>query len=153
MTAGPASPGRRAPPLTRPRRLAASPRLLARADQLIYPGRQDDGVHLPAFPAVFAGPAPGGAGAAGAASYSEHKPKTPPPDLPSLLLDSRIVYLGMPVRAWKATPVFFALRAARRLLACQAALRLLRLRAAPRRRHAGYFATPSRQRTHARAQP
>ena len=31
-------------------------------------------------------------------SYSEHKPKTPPPDLPSLLLDSRIVYIGMPVR-------------------------------------------------------
>lgn len=30
-------------------------------------------------------------------SYSEHKPKTPPPDLPSLLLDSRIVYIGMPV--------------------------------------------------------
>lgn len=29
---------------------------------------------------------------------AEHKPKTPPPDLPSLLLDSRIVYLGMPVR-------------------------------------------------------
>lgn len=31
-------------------------------------------------------------------SYNEHKPKTPPPDLPSLLLDSRIVYIGMPVR-------------------------------------------------------
>lgn len=30
-------------------------------------------------------------------SYSEHKPKTPPPDLPSLLLDSRIVYIGMPL--------------------------------------------------------
>jgi hypothetical protein len=45
---------------------------------------------------VYAGSSPG-AGAAGAASYSEHKPKTPPPDLPSLLLDSRIVYLGMPV--------------------------------------------------------
>lgn len=30
-------------------------------------------------------------------SYSDHKPKTPPPDLPSLLLDSRIVYVGMPV--------------------------------------------------------
>ena len=29
--------------------------------------------------------------------YDEHKPKTPPPDLPSLLLDSRIVYIGMPV--------------------------------------------------------
>ena len=31
-------------------------------------------------------------------SYDEHRPKTPPPDLPSLLLDSRIVYIGMPVR-------------------------------------------------------
>jgi len=29
--------------------------------------------------------------------YDEHKPKTPPPDLPSLLLDSRIVYIGMPL--------------------------------------------------------
>ena len=54
---------------------------------------------LPSFPAVFAGPAPGaGQGGASSPSYSEHKPKTPPPDLPSLLLDSRIVYLGMPVR-------------------------------------------------------
>jgi len=72
---------------------------------LIYPGRQDDGVLLPAFPRVYAAGRQGGggggnsgAGAAGAASYSEHKPKTPPPDLPSLLLDSRIVFLGMPVR-------------------------------------------------------
>ena len=30
--------------------------------------------------------------------YEDHKPRTPPPDLPSLLLDSRITYLGMPVR-------------------------------------------------------
>ncbi len=52
---------------------------------------------LPPFPAVYANASPG-AGAAGSVSYSEHKPKTPPPDLPSLLLDSRIVYLGMPVR-------------------------------------------------------
>jgi hypothetical protein len=68
---------------------------------LIHPGRQDDGVLLPAFPRVYAAGGGGnnsGAGAAGAVSYSEHKPKTPPPDLPSLLLDSRIVYLGMPVR-------------------------------------------------------
>jgi GTP-binding protein EngB required for normal cell division len=48
-------------------------------------------VLLPSFPAVFAGPAPGaGQGGASSPSYSEHKPKTPPPDLPSLLLDSRI---------------------------------------------------------------
>ena len=36
-------------------------------------------------------------------SYSEHKPKTPPPDLPSLLLDSRIVYIGMPVSVLSIT--------------------------------------------------
>jgi ATP-dependent Clp endopeptidase proteolytic subunit ClpP len=41
-----------------------------------------------------------GAGTPGevaSASYDNHKPQTPPPDLPSLLLDSRIVYLGMPL--------------------------------------------------------
>lgn len=36
-------------------------------------------------------------GEAASASYDNHKPQTPPPDLPSLLLDSRIVYLGMPL--------------------------------------------------------
>jgi hypothetical protein len=30
-------------------------------------------------------------------SYNEHRPRRPPPDLPSLLLNSRIVYIGMPV--------------------------------------------------------
>nr|XP_043628020.1 ATP-dependent Clp protease proteolytic subunit-related protein 3, chloroplastic isoform X2 [Erigeron canadensis] len=30
-------------------------------------------------------------------SYNEHRPRRPPPDLPSLLLHGRIVYLGMPV--------------------------------------------------------
>jgi len=30
-------------------------------------------------------------------SYAEHRPKRPPPDLPSLLLNGRIVYLGMPL--------------------------------------------------------
>jgi|TARA_B110000977_G_scaffold185784_1_gene250962 ATP-dependent Clp endopeptidase proteolytic subunit ClpP len=39
---------------------------------------------------------PGSAAVPGG-GYSEHKPKTPPPDLPSLLLDSRIVYIGMPL--------------------------------------------------------
>lgn len=29
--------------------------------------------------------------------YNEHRPRRPPPDLPSLLLNSRIVYIGMPV--------------------------------------------------------
>lgn len=33
-----------------------------------------------------------------ATGFDEHRPMTPPPDLPSLMLDSRIVYLGMPVR-------------------------------------------------------
>ena len=39
----------------------------------------------------------GAPGAAAGTGYDDHKPRTPPPDLPSLLLDSRIVYLGMPV--------------------------------------------------------
>ncbi|CAI0551167.1 unnamed protein product [Linum tenue] len=30
-------------------------------------------------------------------SYNEHRPRKPPPDLPSLLLHGRIVYIGMPV--------------------------------------------------------
>ncbi|KAH7574680.1 hypothetical protein JRO89_XS03G0330200 [Xanthoceras sorbifolium] len=30
-------------------------------------------------------------------SYNEHRPTSPPPDLPSLLLHARIVYIGMPV--------------------------------------------------------
>ncbi|XP_043697311.1 ATP-dependent Clp protease proteolytic subunit-related protein 3, chloroplastic-like [Telopea speciosissima] len=30
-------------------------------------------------------------------SYNEHRPRKPPPDLPSLLLNGRIVYIGMPV--------------------------------------------------------
>lgn len=33
----------------------------------------------------------------GGGGYGEHKPRRPPPDLPSLLLNSRIVYIGMPV--------------------------------------------------------
>lgn len=41
----------------------------------------------------------GGAPAAASVGYDDHKPRTPPPDLPSLLLDSRITYLGMPVSA------------------------------------------------------
>ena len=45
----------------------------------------------------------GGAPGAVATYYDDHKPRTPPPDLPSLLLDSRITYLGMPVRTHPAT--------------------------------------------------
>lgn len=52
---------------------------------------------LPTFPGVFAGSASPAVSAGGGGGYDAHRPKTPPPDLPSLLLDSRIVYLGMPV--------------------------------------------------------
>jgi ATP-dependent protease ClpP protease subunit len=38
-----------------------------------------------------------GAPGAVASGGDDHKPRTPPPDLPSLLLDSRICYLGMPL--------------------------------------------------------
>lgn len=38
-----------------------------------------------------------GAPAAASTGFDDHRPRTPPPDLPSLLLDSRIVYLGMPL--------------------------------------------------------
>ncbi|WOK96111.1 ATP-dependent Clp protease proteolytic subunit-related protein 3, chloroplastic [Canna indica] len=31
------------------------------------------------------------------ASYNEHRPRRPPPDLPSLLLNGRVVYIGMPL--------------------------------------------------------
>jgi ATP-dependent Clp endopeptidase proteolytic subunit ClpP len=31
------------------------------------------------------------------ASYNEHRPRRPPPDLPSLLLNSRIIFIGMPL--------------------------------------------------------
>jgi ATP-dependent Clp endopeptidase proteolytic subunit ClpP len=65
----------------------------------------NDGVVLPPLPSILAagvgggggGGSPGAAGGESVGSYSEHKAKTPPPDLPSLLLDSRIVYLGMPL--------------------------------------------------------
>ena len=39
----------------------------------------------------------GAPGAAVSSGGDDHKPRTPPPDLPSLLLDSRICYLGMPL--------------------------------------------------------
>lgn len=31
-------------------------------------------------------------------SHNEHRTRRPPPDLPSILLNGRIVYIGMPVR-------------------------------------------------------
>ena len=33
----------------------------------------------------------------GSGGYDEHRAKTPPPDLPSILLDARIIWLGMPI--------------------------------------------------------
>lgn len=47
------------------------------------------------IPLITASSAPA---AANYSSNDEHRARTPPPDLPSLLLDSRIVFLGMPVR-------------------------------------------------------
>ncbi|CAL5219333.1 g1145 [Coccomyxa viridis] len=41
--------------------------------------------------------AAGGGAASASVGFDDHKPRTPPPDLPSLLLDSRITYLGMPL--------------------------------------------------------
>jgi len=38
-----------------------------------------------------------GAPAAASGGYDEHRAKTPPPDLPSILLDARIIWLGMPI--------------------------------------------------------
>jgi hypothetical protein len=54
------------------------------------------GIHRKRFSLVENSASP--ASANPGTSYDEHRPKTPPPDLPSLLLDSRIVYIGMPVR-------------------------------------------------------
>ncbi|KAF3792864.1 ATP-dependent Clp protease proteolytic subunit-related protein 3 [Nymphaea thermarum] len=44
-------------------------------------------------PRLMAGPAQ----VERAVSYGEHRPRKPPPDLPSLLLHGRIVYIGMPL--------------------------------------------------------
>lgn len=52
-------------------------------------------VGMPIIPTC--GNASPAAAAGGGSGYDQHRPKTPPPDLPSLLLDSRIVYLGMPL--------------------------------------------------------
>ncbi|CAL6312592.1 unnamed protein product [Bathycoccus prasinos] len=53
------------------------------------------GIHRKRFSLVENSASP--ASANPGTSYDEHRPKTPPPDLPSLLLDSRIVYIGMPL--------------------------------------------------------
>ena len=56
----------------------------------------DASLWTPTQPAIVAS-GTGAPGEAAATSYDNHKPQSPPPDLPSLLLDSRIVYLGMPL--------------------------------------------------------
>lgn len=43
----------------------------------------------------------------GGSSGGQHKSRRPPPDLPSLLLNSRIVYIGMPVRKIIVHILFF----------------------------------------------
>ncbi|ERN02196.1 hypothetical protein AMTR_s00045p00207040 [Amborella trichopoda] len=63
---------------------------------LIQPNKNDD---TPPFldlfdtPKLMATPAQ----VERAVSYNEHRPRKPPPDLPSLLLHGRIVYIGMPL--------------------------------------------------------
>ncbi len=57
------------------------------------------------FPDVQAAAAP--AVVSPGSGYEDHKPRTPPPDLPSLLLDSRITYLGMPVNVACSVGVTF----------------------------------------------
>ena len=52
--------------------------------------------------------AAGQPGVAVSSAYDDHRPRTPPPDLPSLLLDSRITYLGMPVRSERTKPRWHA---------------------------------------------
>ena len=66
-------------------------------DDLLHPPTPSDiwtptTMHLPHVEAAAGAPAQ-----TASYSYDEHKARTPPPDLPSLLLDSRIIYLGMPV--------------------------------------------------------
>lgn len=71
----------------------ARPRAESASDLLWLPSRGGiEGHKLATTMAAPAASSPGGGG-----GYNEHKPKTPPPDLPSLLLDSRIIYLGMPL--------------------------------------------------------
>lgn len=61
-----------------------------------FPAMPQELMGMSGMPEVRAGSA-SPAIAVGGGGYDEHRPKTPPPDLPSLLLDSRIIYLGMPL--------------------------------------------------------
>ena len=59
-------------------------------------GPSSAGLYVPNMNLVFPEMRHGGAETT-ATGFDEHRPMTPPPDLPSLMLDSRIIYLGMPV--------------------------------------------------------
>ncbi|XP_010269517.1 PREDICTED: ATP-dependent Clp protease proteolytic subunit-related protein 3, chloroplastic [Nelumbo nucifera] len=69
---------------------AASPESL-----LSRPSNSDTPPYLDLFdsPKLMASPAQ----VERSVSYNEHRPRKPPPDLPSLLLHGRIVYIGMPL--------------------------------------------------------
>ncbi|XP_047312073.1 ATP-dependent Clp protease proteolytic subunit-related protein 3, chloroplastic [Impatiens glandulifera] len=64
-------------------------------DLLSKPPRSDTLPYLDLFdsPKLMATPAT----VERSVSYNEHRPRRPPPDLPSLLLNGRIVYIGMPL--------------------------------------------------------
>ncbi|KAK1280793.1 hypothetical protein QJS04_geneDACA019708 [Acorus gramineus] len=79
------------PFLSRLSSLAAS----APPDALSRPSASDTPPYLDLFdnPILMATPGQ----AERSVSYNEHRPRRPPPDLPSLLLHGRIVYIGMPL--------------------------------------------------------
>ena len=85
---------------TKTRRRVLSLGAASASSGLIMPGDRGYDASLPAEASsaltILDNYSPGSAATPGG-SYNEHKPKTPPPDLPSLLLDSRIVYIGMPL--------------------------------------------------------
>lgn len=63
--------------------------------ELWTPNATNDGIHKKLIQTSMREGGPGAAATGGGSD--QHKPRTPPPDLPSLLLDSRIIYLGMPL--------------------------------------------------------
>eukprot|EP00884_Botryococcus_braunii_P011034 jgi/Botrbrau1/19932/Bobra.0059s0049.1 len=79
---------------TRPSRKQFSYGCIASADAFERSPLNDD-LWMPSPEIVR--PRMGAAPATASPGYDQHKPRTPAPDLPSLLLDSRICYLGMPL--------------------------------------------------------
>ncbi len=75
------------------RRSAFRPRAAANSEQQLWvpPGLQLPNMKMET--AMNSG-APASASSGG---YDEHRATTPPPDLPSILLDARILWLGMPI--------------------------------------------------------